>query len=157
LSQFIIRRLSELAASEMPLRQAIAEIEAEREQLRRAGNAAGVDIAGHFDSDLAPTISRAPRRTSEATIKDAVLEVLRESRQPMTALEILPFVNAKLGLDYPRTSLSPQLSRLKNDGLINRDGSLWSLAVLPPDDVPPPAENPPDPSPEGAHLSDMFR
>jgi len=45
----------------------------------------------------------------------------------MTALEILAAINLKFGTDYPRTSLSPQLSRLKADGRIEREGIVWRL------------------------------
>lgn len=63
------------------------------------------------------------------TIKEAVLRVLQDEGRPMTAQEILAQINSRF-FDgaVPRTSLSPQLSRLNNDDRkIKLEGSLWSL------------------------------
>lgn len=129
LTQFINRRLAELAMDERPLREELARIETERDQLQRAALAAGVSI-GAVEAGVAGSVGRSPRRAPETTIKDAVIEVLREQDKPLTALEILPLINAKLGVDYPRTSLSPQLSRLKSDGIVRRMGTRWTHRQL---------------------------
>ncbi|APO49870.1 hypothetical protein LUI11_15990 [Bradyrhizobium diazoefficiens] len=61
------------------------------------------------------------------TIMEAVLEVLNHKPNGMTALEILDEINAKyFGGTIVRTSLSPQLSRLKNrDGKLELRGDRW--------------------------------
>jgi hypothetical protein len=66
---------------------------------------------------------------SRLTIKQAVLEVLKDHPEGMTALEILAQINTRyFGGDIPRTSLSPQLSRLKdNDQKIELTGNKWFL------------------------------
>jgi predicted nuclease with TOPRIM domain len=61
------------------------------------------------------------------TIMQAVLEVLNHKPQGMTALEILDEINeAYFNGTIVRTSLSPQLSRLKNrDKKIELRGNRW--------------------------------
>lgn len=134
LSDFISNRLAELAAEEKPLQAKLRAIVAEREQLNRAAHAAGIALP-HAErpalSDLAmlfsDTHAQRPKVSSEKTIKEYVLSILHVEGRGMTALEILAGIKNRYGLDYPRTSLSPQLSRLKADGKITRDGVVWSL------------------------------
>ncbi len=66
---------------------------------------------------------------SQLTIKQAVLEVLKDHREGMTALEILATINTRyFGGRIVRSSLSPQLSRLKdNDAKIDLRGNKWFL------------------------------
>lgn len=61
-----------------------------------------------------------------------MLEILGDHANGMPALDILAALNRRLGTDYPRTSLSPQLSRLKSEGKVTLDGSLWSLVKTEP-------------------------
>lgn len=58
------------------------------------------------------------------------MEVLKNKEGGMTALEILAAINLKFSSDYPRTSLSPQLSRLKAEGKLTREGIVWHLSEL---------------------------
>ncbi|QEN88747.1 hypothetical protein FZC33_21660 [Labrys sp. KNU-23] len=134
LNQFIMRRRAELEAAEEALRAQIREIANEREQLRKAAIGAGLALESILDRDehretptkpLSPP--RSQKRASEKTIKEAVVALLKRYGRGMTALEILPEINAALNVDYPRTSLSPQLSRLKADGIVMREGNVWSL------------------------------
>ena len=125
LKEFIVRRRAELDAAEQPVREQLDDIAREREELRRAALAAGIETVS--DAGSSRTISRSPRRLPEKTIKDAVIEALDETGRGMTALGLLARINNKYGVDYPRTSLSPQLTRLKNDGKIERRGNVWYL------------------------------
>ncbi|ABA03416.1 hypothetical protein Nwi_0148 [Nitrobacter winogradskyi Nb-255] len=129
LREFITRRHKELDELEAPLRQQLAAIADEREELRRAALAAGPPPMrpANTVTQQADEGRRSRRTIPEKTIKDAVVEVLRAKGSGMTALEILAAINLKFGTEYPRTSLSPQLSRLKADGKINRDGIVWTL------------------------------
>lgn len=61
------------------------------------------------------------------TIKDYVVQVLSESKRGMSALDILTAINERFGKDYDRTSLSPQLSRLRQDGVVGLRGPIWYL------------------------------
>jgi hypothetical protein len=64
----------------------------------------------------------------DLTIKDMVLEVLGPIAEGAEALTILQFIKDRFGKEIERTSLSPQLSRLKRDGLLDLDGKLWRIA-----------------------------
>lgn len=130
LTEFIARRYRELDAAEEPLRRQIEAIRQERDQMRRAALAAGIAIdATAAEGAPAVEAERVParRRQASATLKEAVVEILRREGRGMTALQILPLVNEFLGHEYPRTSLSPQLSRLKVEGVIDRNGVIWTL------------------------------
>lgn len=61
------------------------------------------------------------------TIKDAVLAVLRERRRGLTALQLLRLLRARFMPELERTSLSPQLSRLAADNLIERKEGIYRL------------------------------
>jgi hypothetical protein len=68
-------------------------------------------------------------RSAQPTIMQAVLEVLKHRPEGMTALEILAEINSRyFDGNIARTSLSPQLSRLKDrDGKITLRGNRWFL------------------------------
>jgi len=135
LAAFIIRRRKEIAAEKQRILVELAALDAEYTQLEAAANAAGISTAiatkadpRDFTPSVEPPALMSRRKVaSEQTIKSAVLEILNEAGHGMTAMQILPAVNARLGVDYPRTSLSPQLSRLKSEGVLVRDGVVWSL------------------------------
>lgn len=62
------------------------------------------------------------------TIKQGVLRVLESAPDGLTAIGILKRLKLDFDLDYERTSLSPQLSRLKREKKIKLDGGIWSLS-----------------------------
>jgi hypothetical protein len=66
-------------------------------------------------------------RSSVPTIMEAVLEVLKDHEEGMTALEILAEINTRyFGGKIVRSSLSPQLSRLKDKKkTIRLRGNRW--------------------------------
>jgi hypothetical protein len=71
------------------------------------------------------------------TIKQLIYDVLDEAHpRGLTALEILSTIKARWMPDLLRTTLSPQLSRLKDDKLIYNDGGKWKLVKQ---DAPPAA------------------
>src|SRR3712207_3956715 len=77
--------------------------------LDKAAVAIGMRTAGGMDPVGEP---RRPR--AMATIKEAVLEVLAEAPNGLIAVDILKMISTpRFGLNIERTSLSPQLSRLK--------------------------------------------
>jgi hypothetical protein len=135
LPDFIKRRLAELETASEPLRvefsriqEALAEIDKERSQLRRALDAVSKEEAQQtalFAPEMAAYYGRRP---SQKTMKGTVLDILAEYPEGETAIDILAQVNNRLGTTYLRTSLSPQLSRLKADGLIVLEGNIWKLA-----------------------------
>lgn len=135
LREFITDRLRELDAEERPLHEKLKALAEERAKLIAAATAAEIEIPkiAHIQRAVAnanralDAVSR--RRTiPERTLKDAVIEVLQDKGRGMTALEILAAINLKFSTDYPRTSLSPQLSRLKAEGKLVREGIVWRLS-----------------------------
>ena len=62
------------------------------------------------------------------TIKGMILKVLEQENSPLTAIEILNLINTRFNKDLERTSLSPQLSRLKEEGSVSYDSKYWTLA-----------------------------
>lgn len=137
LKDFIARRRSELDAAEVVLQQQIDAIVSERAQLLKAALAAGIEVvavAGQAREGPSQSVPRSAR-VPEKSIKEAVIEILTTQGKGMTAIDMLAEINQKFGTAYPRTSLSPQLSRLKNDGKIRRKGTIWRLAKCAPDKI----------------------
>ncbi len=65
------------------------------------------------------------------TIKQMVLRLLDESSpQGLTALEILERIQKRWKSELERTSLSPQLTRLKVDGAIYNEKNQWFRSVV---------------------------
>jgi hypothetical protein len=75
-------------------------------------------------------LERASLKSAKPTIMQAILEVLKQHPNGMTALEILADINSRyFDGKILRTSLSPQLSRLKErDHKIELRGNRWFLA-----------------------------
>lgn len=63
------------------------------------------------------------------TIKELILKALKEHfDEGATAIQLLDLFSSAWGRDdIARTSLSPQLSRLKQEGKLTRDGQTWRL------------------------------
>jgi hypothetical protein len=127
LTEFIATRLTELSAEEERLRDRLAEIAKEKESLKRAEQAA------KDDEELSKRTIRSgryvTRRIKPNTIMDTVLKILRESPRGLIALDILAKINLNRDQPIERTSLSPQLSRLKQGGFIELEGSTWKLST----------------------------
>ena len=65
---------------------------------------------------------------SRKTIKEMILEVLRQIEpRGATALEILDLIRAQWKPDLERTTLSPQLTRLRKRNEIHNDRGVWKL------------------------------
>ena len=114
-----------------------------------------VDLAGKFRSEIAdlqgrlegleeqirkidaalsafdePLAKGEPLPNRRLTIKQGVLQVLRRAApQGLSANEIRSRLQTELGMDYERTSLSPQLSRLGAAGQIRLEQGRWFLAA----------------------------
>lgn len=105
----------------------LASIEEEIAQIERAAEAANISLIVPDDEHGFTEKSVRSRIRLPKTIKDAAIEALDEKKLGMTANDILKVVNEKLGTDYPRSSLSPQLSRLKSEGIVYREDDRWVL------------------------------
>ncbi|QNQ63568.1 hypothetical protein IB024_15070 [Brucella sp. 6810] len=92
----------------------------------------------HADSKMVNRVQIPPQSTGSYTrngvkirrgsIKDYVVQVLSDSQKGMVALDILAAINERFEKNYDRTSLSPQLSRLRQDGVLGLRGPVWYLA-----------------------------
>ena len=134
LREFLRTQKAALRAEIEPLEAQLAQLRRELADVEKAEQAlgpppveqAGRDLLSAWSAASAAATSRGVLR--EGSIKDFVVRVLSERAEGMSALDILAAINRRFGTDYPRTSLSPQLSRLKNEGILVRDGLVWRLA-----------------------------
>lgn len=82
----------------------------------------GVQMVPGQESLFEPIMPPLARRS----IKRMVTDLLDEMRpHGLTALEIIDQIRVRWNVDVKRTSLSPQLTRLKNDGEIYNDKGVW--------------------------------
>ena len=120
----------------LPPKDYIAARRAELYQQKQAIEAE-LDVLARMESALPgpsqPTIYREevvenPRRQKfDKSIKEMVLEVLKDGAG-RHAQDVLHEIKTTFGVVVERTSLSPQLSRLKVDGMIDRaDGNYWII------------------------------
>jgi hypothetical protein len=124
--EFLRQQRSAIAAEIEPLEQKLHELKAELDDVNRAERALDPSQSpwDELVDDAVPT--RGVLR--EGTIKDFVVRVLSERPRGLVAVDILSAINRRFGTDYPRTSLSPQLSRLKQEGVLDREGLVWRIA-----------------------------
>ena len=103
-----------IANREGEIKDQLKALRAELKELQIAKAALG-------DQDSAPprTLATVP------TIKDMARSALREAPEGLTSHEILAAIKQQFNRDIDRTSLSPQLSRLKGDGEVQLMGEKW--------------------------------
>jgi len=106
LRQFLSRREAEILEQMKLLDQELAEIRATWATLQGGAGAP-------------------PRRTSQITIKEMVRSILRSRPDGLTAGEILHEIHERFGVAIERTSLSPQLSRLRDSGDVTPENGRW--------------------------------
>ena len=124
--EFLERKRRAFAEQESNLREQIAslqvklnDLQKEREQVEAALVAIRNQAAHGRHPDMGPPL----------TIKEGVMEVLeRITPKGLPAIAILERLKADFDMHYPRTSLSPQLSRLKAEGKISLRGNTWFLS-----------------------------
>jgi hypothetical protein len=134
LKDFVSAHIREIEDSLVAYRNQAAELQekisaAERElsDLRSAARAIGIPN-GLRSQPLGVTRREKP----PLTIKEAIMLVLPEYPEGLLALDLLAKINERLELNLVRTSLSPQLTRLKRERKITNRGSTW-LPLGPPD------------------------
>ncbi len=110
-----------IAQREAEVRAQIAKMQSELRELQSAKRA----IDGAAGGKDAP-----PPSGGRATTKDKIRDVLAEHTDGGTADDITKWVKSSFGTEVPRTSMSPQLSRLKSEGVVALDNStnVWQLA-----------------------------
>lgn len=107
-----------IATREAEIKSLKAGLNAELKQLKAAKAAA---------TEAAPTEKSVSARnlSGKRTIKDMILGALDEFPQGAGAESIILKIEEKFGDKIARSSMSPQLTRLKNDGLVVRENNLW--------------------------------
>jgi hypothetical protein len=124
LKEFIDRRKNELLAEIEQLKSRIMAIESELKELNLVESSLSLQQS---KSQLTKESFRSKRLIQSNTIKAEIIRILYSRNIPMLALDILHIINSGRNPPLERTSLSPQLSRLKADGILKLDGSEWSL------------------------------
>lgn len=74
-------------------------------------------------------VKKATETRDKLTIKEMVRETLLDQSEGGTSDQIIHWINRRHGTEVARTSLSPQLSRLKADGEVELDeeNGIWTL------------------------------
>lgn len=110
-----------IAQREAEVRAQIAKMQSELRELQSAKRAIN-GAAGGKDAS--------PPSGGKATIKDKIRDVLAEHTNGGTSDDIIKWVKSSFGTEVPRTSMSPQLSRLKSEGVVtlNNSTNVWQLA-----------------------------
>jgi hypothetical protein len=133
LHDFLPLRFAELSQITARLRERLHRAEAEIDQLKVAAKAIGINL--EENNERAPQkaeIKIAETPIINITMKEAALRILNDFDNGLTASEIVEEMKSRFGMTYPRSSLSPQLSRLKHDGLLQQSGSRWLLSKVSP-------------------------
>jgi hypothetical protein len=127
LQDFLSAHYAGLAARETEMSAQLEAVRAEMERVRKAAEAAGVEL---HESPAPNLILRceppSPPRANE-TMKEAALAILENEPRGLLANQILEKMNKRLGTEYARSSLSPQLSRLKDEKKIELFKDRWIL------------------------------
>ncbi|PHY19369.1 hypothetical protein [Caulobacter sp. BP25] len=63
--------------------------------------------------------------TGKKTLKEMAIEAIVASPDGLEAADVIRWINEKYGLNVARESMSPQLSRLGQDGTLMRIGLVW--------------------------------
>ena len=132
LTEYISLRTTELDKFEKSLREKIVWLSNERESLKRIASVANETATSGFvaplEIELNALIPQQDRTRAKAgTMKMAILDALADQPAGLTAVHLLPIINDALGTDYVRSSLSPQLSRLKKEGKVILVDGIWML------------------------------
>ena len=130
---FLAKREAEIKKRLEPLREQHAQTESEISLLERElkdvrSAAEALGMVNRLSETALGVTRREPRKP---TIKEAVLEMLKDYPQGLLALDILAKINERYSLGVARSSLSPQLTRLLRDGKLVTHDSVWRLTKPP--------------------------
>lgn len=125
LRQFLSRREVEIAQQLQLLEAELTEIRAARSALKGL-----------------PEVSREVSGAPALTIKDMIRTTLSGKSEGMAAIEILQEIESRFGVWIERTSLSPQLSRLRNSNEVTLENGRWYASQIDLSDWIKPANSP---------------
>lgn len=111
-----------LSARKAEIKKQQAALKIEMQEILTAEAAMGPAIAADVGQP------KRSRLSSKITLKDMVKEVLSGRPEGADSFKILDLIKEQYGKEVARASLSPQLSRLKNDDkALELRGSNWFL------------------------------
>lgn len=116
LREFIANRRSEIKSEMDKLKAEIRELDLAEQALEPKRHTTIIFGGGAGKSWKRPTII--------GMVKDVLLKF----PDGADAQAIINAVKEKFGVDVPRSSMSPQLSRLKADGVLEMENNIWRLA-----------------------------
>jgi hypothetical protein len=96
-----------------------------------------------------------PPPKQSPTIKDMVRQILRGRPDGLRAKELLKEIQDRFGVSIERTSLSPQLSRLRESGEITLENGRWYSLQIPMGELVPP-QGARTPEPFGGSVDDLL-
>tara|TARA_R110002094_G_scaffold210256_1_gene180633 strand:- start:69 stop:554 length:486 start_codon:yes stop_codon:yes gene_type:complete len=103
-----------------------SDIKAQIKALR--GELADLKLAkSALDSSESATSTNKSATANTKTIKEMVRDVLKSAHTGLTSTEILTEINTPPDQHVERTSLSPQLSRMKEQGEVKLIDNMWFL------------------------------
>ena len=109
--------LADLSQRERDLKEQLKEIKALRAALKGVGEGDDSNVSA----------SQTSAKPNTPTFKEMIVSVLSEHGRGAQATEILGLIKTKFGKEIKRSSISPQLSRLKSEGVIDLDDKVWYL------------------------------
>ncbi len=114
--------LKQLRERKLQLKRELADIEIAERLFRQLSD------GEKSEQTYLPLIMPSVTETQPKTIKKMVVKLLQETwPQGYTARELLENIRVRWNAGLERTSLSPQLTRLKNDGEIINEHNVWKL------------------------------
>jgi hypothetical protein len=140
LADYLKRRERELMQHAAAIRSTLAPVESQLEDVRRAMKAIGVQpgyveqLLPYLDqSEAKPGILNSPLYIESLTIKEMVLRALSEHfNEGATPSELSEYMRRSYRRDVDRNSISPQLARLREEGLVENTNALsgkWQLTL----------------------------
>lgn len=111
LRDFIDRRRNEIKAQISALKSELSELALAEAALRNG----------------LPIEAATTKKGSKLTIKEMVIAILQKRPQGAEASELIDLIHNSYGEALARPSLSPQLSRLKDEGSLELSGKIWIL------------------------------
>lgn len=82
---------------------------------------------GSTYSFLKSTLSLPVENDDRMSLKEMILQTLFQLSSGAEIQKIIAYLNALFGVDMSRSSVSPALSRLKQDGFVQLENNQWSL------------------------------
>lgn len=128
LLNFIAVRRAEIRKDLGALTRELAELDTAENAITKGKSGRGKPLTRHILSpEATPTQEQDSDKTP--TIQTMAVAVLTNRPKGANAVEIVGLIQERFGADVPRTSLSPQLSRLKKDGKLTMRAKTWRLVA----------------------------